>query len=683
MEYSSTLRASAFRVFLSIIVFLLFYCALIVIGVGLFVGAFLGSEWIFDEGWTLAKGHLKATIFLGVALVAMWAAAFMLGFYLVKPLFGFKKEESYRGEEVTRQAAPELFAVIDELVAQVGCRRPRHVYLTTDVNACVFYDTNFWSIFFPVEKNLQIGLGLCSGTNVDELRSVLAHEFGHFAQKSMKFGSCVYELNHIIYDLVYTEDAYDAWLEKWAQSRLPYWGYFGRLTRWFTRQVQAANRAAYRMVQRHYLALSRQMEFDADAVAIHAVGSAAFISSANKISILVDHQRLYERFLAHFALEEKKTVTDFWQGYESIERELEENDDTILTPAALLVQNNRFLFADRSRVSVKNLWASHPDTSDRIAQAVRLEVPSKKPSFAPSWSLIPAASRAQVGALELHGLLARLDVKAAAVDSAQFRRWVDQEMERYFIPLLLRPFFDRDILSFPVEEIPAAAIHAPSPFQEKNAEQLLELEAARSDLALLEAIAAGDTEVAEFRYQGKLYRNAREPLAVQRAYVGALMEVGRVGDQSVFSWLLTHAAPNTDVKALYQTLFYAEDYEQLLPELLGARDALVEALPDDEAAVDDRGQEKLDALFASCAECLLQALGRISAASLDLIVKPEYVAHLQAVKASLEGGVGSCNEGALQVLLPVIDNLEHIHEQLRCTARNEIVDAAKKALQAA
>jgi hypothetical protein len=37
------------------------------------------------------------------------------------------------------------------------------------------------------KKNLTIGIGLINSTSVGELKTILAHEFGHFSQRSMKW----------------------------------------------------------------------------------------------------------------------------------------------------------------------------------------------------------------------------------------------------------------------------------------------------------------------------------------------------------------------------------------------------------------------------------------------------------------------------------------------------------------
>ncbi len=107
-----------------------------------------------------------------------------------------------------RKKEPALFQLIQETYQQVGAPAPKHVFLTTDVNAFVSYDSSFWSMFLPVKKNLTIGLGLINSTTVTELKSILAHEFGHFSQRSMKVGSYTNQAQKMLYDMLYNNEKF-------------------------------------------------------------------------------------------------------------------------------------------------------------------------------------------------------------------------------------------------------------------------------------------------------------------------------------------------------------------------------------------------------------------------------------------------------------------------------------------
>jgi len=70
----------------------------------------------------------------------------------------------------------------------------------------------------PGRKNLVIGLGLVNRLNLSEFKAVLAHEFGHFSQNSMKLGSYVYTSNRIIGEIVFGRDWLDDLIAGFCQT---------------------------------------------------------------------------------------------------------------------------------------------------------------------------------------------------------------------------------------------------------------------------------------------------------------------------------------------------------------------------------------------------------------------------------------------------------------------------------
>ena len=167
---------------LRVALFLAYYVGLICLGVIILVVA-LGVAKIlaFDCLPHLFTSWVALVLMISIIVgLPAFAAAFVI--YLIKPLFSFKKNLNKERVAVSRKDCPKLFALIESLSNSTGFRMPRHVYLTTAVNACVFYNTGFWSIFLPVRKNLEIGLGLFNSTSIQEVKAVLAHEFGHLIQ---------------------------------------------------------------------------------------------------------------------------------------------------------------------------------------------------------------------------------------------------------------------------------------------------------------------------------------------------------------------------------------------------------------------------------------------------------------------------------------------------------------------
>jgi hypothetical protein len=128
------------------------------------------------------------------------------------------------------------------------------------VNASVFYDSSFWSMFLPIQKNLTIGMGLINTTTKQELKAILSHEFGHFSQRSMKVGSYVYNVNQIIFNLVNDDESYRNSVEKFA-SVSGYFSIFAALAFFFTGKIKWILVKMYNFVNIRHMALSEKWSF--------------------------------------------------------------------------------------------------------------------------------------------------------------------------------------------------------------------------------------------------------------------------------------------------------------------------------------------------------------------------------------------------------------------------------------
>ena len=115
-----------------------------------------------------------------------------LAIFMWKALFFVRSGSDNITLEITENDQPELFEFIYQLADETKAPRPHKVFLSPVVNAYVSYDLSILNFIFPTKKNLTIGLGLVNVLNCSEFRAVLAHEFGHFSQKSMAVGRWVY-----------------------------------------------------------------------------------------------------------------------------------------------------------------------------------------------------------------------------------------------------------------------------------------------------------------------------------------------------------------------------------------------------------------------------------------------------------------------------------------------------------
>lgn len=177
MESEDVIRKHSISVLFRIALFILVYIGLIALGVFLLWIAYRFAVWGFLH-FTAISSFRLILILIG-AMIGGIGFSVMFGIYLVKFIFSKTQNINANRRLVTEAECPALFNAIREVASATQCPMPKKVYLSPDVNACVFYDTSFWSIFFPVKKNLEIGLGLFTSTNTSELKGILAHDISH------------------------------------------------------------------------------------------------------------------------------------------------------------------------------------------------------------------------------------------------------------------------------------------------------------------------------------------------------------------------------------------------------------------------------------------------------------------------------------------------------------------------
>jgi Zn-dependent protease with chaperone function len=374
--------------------------ALALLSLLLFVAVYLAlvaaSAWLVSRAFTYPLGTAsKGTVLLKIGAIA---GSVMLFLFLLKGLFKRQQVDRSGYLEVSEAEQPELFAFIRRLCKETRAPFPRRVYLSPEVNAAVFYDTSFLSLVLPVRKNLLIGLGLVNVLPLDEFKAVLAHEFGHFSQSSMKVGSYVYVANRILADMVYGRDAWDDLLAEWRQTdvRIAVFGWALSGVVWALRLGLAG---VFRLINFAHLAMSRQMEFNADLVAVSATGSDALVHALARLDfageslnqavgdlLMAKDHKLYSADLFHH----QRHAAAFLRTARK-QPQLGEPPDLPADPAARVQ-----VFAP-GEGHAPSMWATHPSNHDREQNAKRHYVRSPRDDRSP-WLLFraPAAVRERV-----------------------------------------------------------------------------------------------------------------------------------------------------------------------------------------------------------------------------------------------------------------------------------------------
>lgn len=544
-EAKAAIAKVAINVLLRMGIFVTLYVLSIVLG------AFLIWLGIKVTIWAIPMLSLYTIIILG----GMWCLIGAFSLFLVKPLFQFTSSKNPKRIELKYSDAPELFKLIEETAQATGVNYPKRVFVSSDVNACVFYNTTFWNIFFPARKNIEIGLGLLFGLNKQELKAVIAHEFGHFGQNSMKIGSVVSVGYEIIGNLVNRRDFLDQWLVDWQTSNSHWvWRFFGSMTAGSIGGVRKLMYRIYVFVQKGFLGLSRQMEYDADKISADTVGNEIAISALCKIDSVSDRFETFNSLLSSVASSKNVKPQSYWRGYEIFLPICESFDGKKIEPSDLMTYKD----ADESlsKVQINNPWLSHPTLKQRIdrIQETTRNVGIGEPM--PATAIVPSAVYAKVS--ETLYNFANFESVSDASDS-EFSELLATELSERSFPLLHRPYFNRNISGgFNPNDPTNQKESNENPFTEENTKTIEIFSYAISDYHIMKDFKNGELKEKVLRYNDVVYKRKNVPLEKQLDVVNALAEKVNKVDQAVFHYALGLTENKSLIIKSYDNIFFSQ-----------------------------------------------------------------------------------------------------------------------------
>lgn len=386
-------------------------------GLLLFAAGYLGlSAWFAWSAWRLAETGFEGFLFS--------IPAFFLAAFLVSGLFHVRRGKRDDALELRPEDEPALFAFLRRIADEAGAPHPHRVFLTPDVNASVSYDVTLANLIWPTKKNLSIGLGLVNVLTLDELKAVLAQEFGHFAQRSMAVGTWVYIGQQAVGAVVARRGVFDTVLNVLSRVdiRIAWIGWIMRLVVWSVRSLLDTAFRGLLVLER---GLSRQMEFQADLVAVSLTGSDSIVHALHRLPAADD---ACDRALA-FAVGQGRAgmpVADLYAAQTFLLDQLRViRDDPHLcrVPPRPTEDPAAHRVFDHALAQPPRMWATHPASREREENAKRRYVASTLDER-PAWALFadPAATRRRVTAAFYTRALPELGDKPVAPEEESLER---------------------------------------------------------------------------------------------------------------------------------------------------------------------------------------------------------------------------------------------------------------------
>lgn len=355
---SAAYKSRAWLAMISLLLFMVIYLALAI--------------WF---GWTAYRLFAEQNFTFNDGVVGVCVG--FLAVFMLKAIFFIQRTNLSDTLEVTEQSHPQLFAFLYRLADQAGAPRPKRVYLSARVNAMVFYDLSIVNLLFPSHKNLEIGLGLVNALTVSEMKAVLAHEFGHFSQRSMAIGIWVYIAQQIAAQIIAKRDALDSLLRIISNIHI-YVAWIGWLLSLIVWSIRSLLDSVFRLVLLAQRSLSRQMEFHADLVAVSMTGSDELIHALYKLQA-ADEAWARAATFANAELRKGHAIQDIFDVQQRlIDKIAFITDEPDYGKAPALPSEHRALHRVFKNYFVQSpkMWASHPSNVDREENAKRHYLPS-------------------------------------------------------------------------------------------------------------------------------------------------------------------------------------------------------------------------------------------------------------------------------------------------------------------
>lgn len=443
----------------------------------LFVNVFSGGR---DGFWSFV-----VALFLG-----------FLGVFMIKALFFRSSRDNGHSIEIKPEDEPELFDFVNRVADEAKAPRPHKIFISNVVNASVSYDVSIINLILPTKKNLEIGLGLVNTLDLGEFKAIVAHEFGHFAQKSMLIGRWVYVAHRVAEHIVGKRDAFDSFLNGLSRVdiRVAWIGWVLSAIVWSIRSI---SHTLFTLVLVSQRALSREMEFQADLVAVSLTGSDAIVNSLYKLRAADEAYDNAIEFV-NKQLQNHKTVSNIYVIQTNAIKHMAVvlNDPSYgVSPKPGVSDGATFRVFKEQIAQAPKMWNTHPSNTDREKNAKAVYIPSKTDERSP-WLLFQNPDRLKTRTTNL--LYRKLTIETTPLSDEEGVALHNLEFQRSFLlpkyrgiylsrPLLLKYADPAAIYNQPVDENRLEEAFA-SLYPDSLQAQLGTLKKLEEEIALLEGV---------------------------------------------------------------------------------------------------------------------------------------------------------------------------------------------------
>jgi Zn-dependent protease with chaperone function len=556
---SAAYRRGVLRLLLGLAGFALTYLGLIAGSVAAVVMAVI---WALREAWLWPVAIVVALVFTPLVV-------FLLHGLFHRPAPG--------GAQVSIDARehPRLLAMVEALASAAGTSMPSHITLGVGVNAAMVAGVG--------RRELVIGLGLVNVLDVRELEAVLAHEFGHFGQSSMRVGQWAQRVTLLLRAVVLGRTRLDVRLARARASRA-----------WLLRQLAAITTVGIRGIRRtlgallgHVIrlgrAFSRELEFNADLHAVALCGSDALVSAlwrAQRGALAMNVALAQLAELGKHGLASEDLYAHQLARLAGLDDRLARADDPMSKALRQPYRHGPQLHFPPGETPAEVMWYAHPSYREREANAKHDYVAVETVAAESAWSLFeqPEQVRRALTLQAYAGLLGEQPpAEPRPVDEVEAR--IADELAEREQGAHHHGFYDNRIVDpGPIDELVAELERDGVEVQQLRAEAerwrgpalaqfMARWRAGEAKLEWLRSILAGRIEVAAAQL-----RAAPQELSHAEAERELVIAEAHRGDRAVlrYSWSIADVDARAELRERYRFLAFVQRHIAVLNAHHGA-----------------------------------------------------------------------------------------------------------------
>ena len=488
----------------------------------------------------------------GRAIILIFGAIVVAGICMkvvLQPLFKIFERKKNTGKEIKRADYPQLFSLIDEVVKEVDCLQPKHVYLSDECNAYVNYP-GMWGYIFHGRQNLTIGIPLLFGMNKTEFKSILSHEFGHFTQKSVNVNRVANLSEFLCGAIAQSQEA----MEKADDDS------YEAKARVFARIATRIMLKQYHKVAPLNGILSRAQEYDADKYSYEVVGTDGSLSALCKI------QDLSARWDSNFIpwIWDRVSERRAPGNVRALFQQFSSGIDAIALSELKPTEHFKASLGEfDSRLSSIENTDTHPSNNQRCIAIASYEPKETVWDDAPAFDYFPN----DVVDVMYNRVVDSL-TKQRFPDTTEFLKKdvQDKELLDYIdgatSPLL--DFFFNDEIFYGSDVLEAAEKNDTEvgfPFTKRFANCIREYICAKNDYSTLQRIVDENSAWRRYLYNGKEYNGTNVPIAEHREYYKKKYDRALAIAQHSHCWIKQHVKDNPEMERCFSDMIWIKRTE--------------------------------------------------------------------------------------------------------------------------